>query len=70
MRKGVYGFYRRIELSENLIIIIANSDVLFCFKIFIHVQTMLCCGVKFAFVIIITSTVLFLILLLGCACVV
>ena len=33
MRKGVYGFYRRIGLSENLIII-ANSDVLFRFKIF------------------------------------
>ena len=31
MRKGVYGFYRRIELSQDLIII-ANSDVLFLFK--------------------------------------
>ena len=50
MRKSVYGFYRRI---------IANSDVLFRFKIFSHVKTMLCFShVKFAFVIIITSTVL------------
>ena len=37
MRKGVYGFYRRIELSENLIII-AHSNVLFRFKIFSHVN--------------------------------
>ena len=59
MRKSVYGFHRRI---------IADSDVLFRFKkIFSHVKTMLCFShVKFAFVIIITSTVL---LFFGYACV-
>ena len=58
MRKSVYGFYRRI---------IANSDVLVSFKNFSHVKTMLWFShVKFAFVIIITSTVL---LFFGYVCV-
>ena len=58
MRKSVYGFYRRI---------IANSNVLVRFKIFSHVKTMLWFShVKFAFVIIITSTVL---LFFGYVCV-
>ena len=43
IRNCLYGFYRRIELSENLIIVaIANSDVLFCSKFFRHFKTMLC----------------------------
>ena len=51
VRKGVYGFYRRIELSENLITI-ANSDVLFRFKIFSHVKTnhvVLWCSICFCY---------------------
>ena len=47
IRNCRYGFYRRIELSENLIIIaIANSDVLICSKIFSHFKTMLYCDVN------------------------
>ena len=42
IRNCLYGFYRRIELSENLIIVaIADSDVLFCSKFFRHFKTML-----------------------------
>ena len=38
----LYGFYRGIELSENLIIITkTNSDVLFSSKFFRHFKTML-----------------------------
>ena len=42
IRNCLYEFYQRIEWSENFIIIaIANSDVLFCYKIFRHFKTML-----------------------------
>ena len=46
-RNCLCGFYRRIGLSENLIIIaIANFYVLFCSKIFSHFKTTLYCDVS------------------------
>ena len=42
IRNCLNGFYRRIELSKNLIIVaIANSDVLIFSKFFRHFETML-----------------------------